>query len=199
MIIGITGVFGSGKSAVLRMAARCGWETLSADELVGSFLRQPRVKKVLREEFGDAFFNDDGEVNRPVLAKKVFSDPGKLRVLESILHPLVREAVAERVAACRRAGRSLAVEVPLLLERGWEDLFDRVLCVTARPEVIERRLLCRGFSRDDIAQRNACQWPLERKAAASDLIIDNSRSLAETEEAAAIIFKSINSQPEKEQ
>ncbi|MFH0796656.1 MAG: dephospho-CoA kinase [Candidatus Omnitrophota bacterium] len=210
MVIGLTGIFGSGKSAVLRFFRRRGASTISADSLVHVLLRQENVKQKITAGFGPGILNK-GKIDRPALAKIVFRNNAKRKILERILHPLVKARIKKKIesrenppqspyldgrgpAFCKGGRRGIrkklvVVEVPLLFESGFTDLFDYTICVSAPAGTIRERMQKKGFSEAEIEQRWAIQWRLSEKEKKSDSVIDNSGSLFNTKKQVDIILE----------
>ena len=137
--IAITGGIGAGKSEALNAFARGGAAVVSSDEIVHRLLAEDdEVKREVVERFGAGVLDGSGEIDRGALARIVFTDREQLAALEALLHPrVVREYTAWREELGRRPDppRVAVVEVPLLYETGGERRFDRVVVITAPPEV----------------------------------------------------------------
>jgi dephospho-CoA kinase len=176
MKLGLTGGIGCGKSTVVRLFKDAGWRTVETDAIVRELLgADAQVLAQLRERWGGAIFAGDGSVDRKAVAQRVFSDPEALKWLETVLHPRVREcweaAVAGEPEAC------WLVEIPLLFEKRLENRFDLTVCVTSPPDVVESRMVARGYTEAEIAQRRERQMPLEEKCKRADHLISNAGSL----------------------
>ena len=87
LVVGLTGNIATGKSTVMALARERGADTIDADKVAHGSLRNEQVKAAIRAGFGDAVFDEVGEVVRPALGKIVFADPEKMRELEGITHP----------------------------------------------------------------------------------------------------------------
>jgi dephospho-CoA kinase len=132
-------------------------------------------------------------VDRPALGARVFGDAAALARLEALVHPAVR--AAREAFLLEHAGAPLAVfDIPLLFEKGGVEEVDKVLVVSAPPEVQRARVLAReGMSPQRFADILALQLPDREKCARADYVIDTGRSLAETEtEVAALVEKLSN-------
>jgi dephospho-CoA kinase len=176
MKLGLTGGIGCGKSTVVGLFKEAGWNTVETDAIVRELLAEDaEVQARLEARWGRAVFNADGSVNRKAIAERVFGDTGSLQWLESLLHPLVRTRWEGRVA--RDPEGLWLVEIPLLFEKSLETCFDLTVCVFSSPEVVEARMLDRGYSTAEIAQRRERQMPLEEKIRRADHLIANSGSL----------------------
>ena len=180
MLIGLTGTFGSGKSSVLRLFRKEGAVTISADQIVHSLLRRKTVKEMVRTIFGPAVLKKN-QVNRPALAKIVFTDKEKRRKLEGLLHPMVKEKILNNARKFSRQKKPIVVEVPLLFESGFLKPFDYIICVSAKPEVIRIRMQKKGITAAKVENRSSSQWKISEKEKQSDAIIENSESRAKTE------------------
>jgi len=128
--------------------------------------------------FGRDIVGDDGAIDRKRLGGIVFADSAALARLNAVVHPLIRDAVAQRVAAARAAGpKPIVVEAALLIEAGWDALVDEVWLVAARRDVIEERLTTqRGMDAAAVAARMRAQLADDERRAHADVVIDNSGS-----------------------
>ena len=185
--VAVTGGIGAGKSELLHAFERQGAAVVSSDDIVHTLLRQdPDVKRAVAERFGEEVLRADGEIDRGAVARIVFSSKRQLKWLEELLHPLVvatymrwREQIAELddpPAAC-------VTEVPLLYEVGGETRFDKVVAVTASPEVRASRKV---LSTD---RRGSRLIPDEEKLRRADFAYVNDGSREELEAFAADVMK----------
>jgi dephospho-CoA kinase len=115
-----------------------------------------------------------GVVDRVKLAGRVLADPAALKKLEAIIHPLVRADADAFLARHRAAGAPLAVlDIPLLFETGGRNRVDKVVVVTASPEIQRQRVVSRpGMSGEKFASILAKQVPDAEKRRRADFIID---------------------------
>lgn len=177
LLIGLTGPIGCGKSTVARWLAEAGAAAIDADVIAREVTAPgtPAHDAVL-ERFGDAVRATDGTLDRAALAQIVFADPERLRELEAIVHPAVRPALLERVAAAETAGSpAVVIEAIRLVEGGLAELCDEVWLVTCGPAEQRERLAGRGTGRDDAEHRIAAQAGLaERLRPAANRVIDTS-------------------------
>jgi dephospho-CoA kinase len=137
--VAITGGIGAGKSEALKAFARHGAAVVSSDEIVHRLLAgDDEVRAAVAERWGRRALGADGRPDRRAIAAIVFADREELEWLEQLLHPkVVREYMAWRdeVASSPSPPAVTVVEVPLLYETGGDRRFDRVVAVTAPPEV----------------------------------------------------------------
>jgi dephospho-CoA kinase len=192
--IAVTGGAGSGKSTVLRMFADLGAAVVDADQVSRAVVAPGRPAwEDLRRAFGPAYFKENGELNRHKMAHLVFSDPEARRRLSDIIHPRVAQEIRTRLADLERQGAALAlVEVPLLFEAGLEKAYDRIIVVFAGEEDQIARLATRD-RRDpgEISGILQAQWPLAKKLAQADFVVDNSGPLSRTKEQVKIIWANL--------
>ncbi len=189
--IAITGGIAAGKSEALAAFERRGAAVSSADEIVHRVYREDdELKAALRERWGDEVFDADGEVDRAAVAAIVFADRAELDWLESELHPRVRRAYEqwlEEVRARPDPPELVVVEIPLLYESGGEARYDKVVVVTAQPEIRARR-------RDGgIEGRESRLIPDEEKLRRADFAYVNDGSLEELDAFVARVVEELSS------
>jgi len=132
------------------------------------------------DRFGPEVVAGDGGLDRKALAGVVFDDPGALADLNAIVHPLVRAAIAERVAELAGTDAVVVLEIPLLVESGRSYGAAQVIVVDCPEEVAVRRLVeGRGMDGADARRRIAAQVSRADRLAAANVVIDNSGSLAD--------------------
>ncbi len=182
-VIGLTGNIASGKSTVAAMFREAGIPVLDADR-ISRDVTMPggRAYAAVVAAFGPGIVRKDGTIDRARLGEIVFSDPALRERLERITHPAILEAMKEALAElAREEHRAALVEATLIHESGRKGLFESVISVTCDREGQISRLTGRdGLSRDQAEARLHAQMDAERKAGASDYVIDNSGSLDET-------------------
>jgi dephospho-CoA kinase len=181
-LIGLTGGIGSGKSTVAALLRELGATVIDADEATRAVQGpgSPGLQQLV-EAFGPEILTSDGALDRPRLAAIAFSDPEARRRLNEIIHPLVREWMAERQReAAERGDASVVLEVPLLFEtRGAEGL-DAVVLVYAPEDVQLKRLIeARGMDERAARARIASQMPIEEKRRLASHVIPNTGTLEE--------------------
>ena len=184
--IGLTGGIASGKSRVAEMlAAMLHCVHIDSDEICRRLL-EPEAEgwRKISRIFGSRYMSGDGTINRPLLRQDLFSDKELRRKINSLIHPLVKKEIMvqmDRITASDSQAMVL-VEVPLLYEVGWEDLFDTVIVVYADYETCLRRLMGRdGVGRTTAASEMESQLPLTEKILQADHVIDNTGRLTDTQ------------------
>ncbi|MDK8898621.1 MULTISPECIES: dephospho-CoA kinase [Corynebacterium] len=175
-LIGLTGGIGSGKSTVAQLLVRHGWELVDADQIARDIVEpgQPALAE-LAQAFGDDILQEDGSLDRGLLASRAFASREKTAVLNSITHPRINEETQARFDAARQAGADFVVyDMPLLVDKGLHKDMDATIVVDVDAEERVRRLVAyRGLDEEDARRRIAAQIPDDVRRAVADFIIDN--------------------------
>ncbi len=190
-VIGLTGNIASGKSVVRRMLEHAGAFGVDADALSHRAIEKdaPGYKTVV-QAFGSYVLKENGEIDRAKLGQIVFADPQALKTLESIVHPIVREAVDILVRKSKH--RVIVIEAIKLLESPLRQACDVIWVVTASEAVQLSRLKNkRGMDIAQAKQRMATQSPQAEKTALADTVIDNSGSIQQTWEQVKVAWKKL--------
>lgn len=183
MIVGVTGGMGAGKSSVAGLLGkRLKFDVLNADILCRDLLQQKMPGWYgIREKWGDRFFDQSGNIDRPVLRQALFVDPVIRQGVERVLHPFVRQEIMSRVAEKRSSHAGMVVEVPLLFEVGWQDDFDWIVVVYAETECCVQRIVRRDLVTMEAGRiAMGAQISLNEKALRADSVIENSGPFALT-------------------
>jgi dephospho-CoA kinase len=123
----------------------------------------------------------------------VFTDREKLRRLESITHPRVRDELWRQVDEFARAGeRAVIIDGPLLFETGLYAKLDRTVVVTADMDMVRERLKARGMDPDDIEKRISNQIPLKEKEEAADYVLFNNGTREDLDRNIEALLERIN-------
>jgi dephospho-CoA kinase len=196
IVIGITGVPGSGKTTVSNMLHERGAEVINAD-LIGHQLLSPFTPtwRKICEYFGSGIVNGNtGEIDREKLGSMVFSDHILLNKLNSLLHPFIIEEIRRELERLRREGtRAAVLDVPLLIEVGLHKAVDAVIVVVVESHVQWARLRRKNPRLTDlqIDQRIRSQLSQDVKQEHADFVIDNSGDLDKTRQQAYSIFEEL--------
>ena len=180
MRIGLTGGIASGKSTVSRYLRALGAVVIDADVLAREAIAPgTRGFNAVSEHFPNAI--KDGQIDRRALAKTIFADPEKRRILENIVHPYVFREMDVRAGEAEKKGEIVILDIPLLFET-CGDGFSDVVWVVHVDRTTQLDRLCRrdGLTFAEANQRIEAQMPLDSKAERADEVIDNSGSLAWT-------------------
>ena len=154
--VALTGGIGSGKSLVGEILEELGALVIDSDQLAREVIERgsPGYEEVITA-FGDSILSE-GQIDRAKLAAVVFKEKDLRKKLESIIHPLVREA-AEKLAKNLPSGAILVNQIPLLVESDGAKRFDYVITVSADEDIRRERLRLRGLKDYEITERMAAQ------------------------------------------
>jgi len=183
MIIGITGIFGSGKTIVAKMMSRKGAAVLDADVIAKMLYNDKSIREKIAKEFGTT--------DTRKIADIVFVNRGKLNKLNKIIHPLVIRKM--KVESSKYRNRIIVWDAPLLIEAKMHDLCDKVIVVSCPEKECIKRLERKGFDRKQTKLRMKSQLTSKQKMKYADYIVDNSSSLANTKRQVDIIWKDLQS------
>ncbi|MEO0476224.1 MAG: dephospho-CoA kinase [Planctomycetota bacterium] len=193
-VIGLTGGPGSGKSTIAGLFAELGCAVIDADRLAHDALLEQAVKSQVREKWGEAVFDEAGQVNRPALGKVVFRDPVALKALEEIVHPRVHAGRQLERAQHQANPQMVAIveDCPLLLESHLNQDCDAVVFIDTPDELrLERVRSSRGWTLEELKKRDLQQMPLDIKREQADYVLSNDRDLAHVREQVRNVLQSI--------
>jgi dephospho-CoA kinase len=191
-VIGLTGNIGTGKSTVLNIVRELGAHTIDADAVTRLVMQQDGAAyDAIVEEFGSEIVGPDGEIDRPALGRRVFSDSTALRRLEELVHPATTAWIKADIA--ETDADVVVIEAIKLIEAGTVyQLCDALWVVDVPPAVQLARLMdARGMSREDALQRMAAQPPQGEKVAIADVVIDNAGTIEQTRQQVVAAWKAI--------
>jgi dephospho-CoA kinase len=172
--VGLTGGIGSGKSTAAGFLARLGAVVVDADEISRELTAAGGAAlPALREAFGGRLVPPGGALDRAAMRALAFSDPVARGRLEAILHPMIRDESARRLAAA--PGPYCLLVVPLLLESGsWAQRVERVVVVDLAERLqVERTCARSGLAPAQVRAIMAAQWPRWRRLQAADDVLWN--------------------------
>jgi dephospho-CoA kinase len=192
-MIGLTGGIGAGKSTVAAMLAERGAVVIDADRVAHEvYLPGTRGHELLVERFGPDILADDGSVDRAKLGAIVFNDRQALTDLNAVIHPLVRQEVAQRLLAANEEdpGAVVVVEAALMTETGWTGGSGEVWTVVVDPDIaIERLVTLRGMDPIDAELRIKAQASNEERRRFATVVIENNGTLEDLEGAVDALWR----------
>ena len=182
MIIGLTGGIGSGKSTVSEILRNKGYIVLDAD-VIGRKVtaKDEPLLRLLVKEFGIEIIQDDGTLDRKMLADLAFGDKRKTNRLNELVQTAILCRSVEEFHKISLSGQDkpMFFEVPLLFEAGWDKYMSQIWLVTAPEDVrIERVEIRDGMSEEEIRTRIRLQMSEEEKMERADVIIENDGGMA---------------------
>ena len=176
--VALTGGIGSGKSTVADFLDELGAYVIDSDQLARDVVeRGTSGYEAVLAAFGDGILTD-GEIDRAKLAEIVFKDATARATLESIIHPLVRDA-AEKMVKSLPADAVVINQIPLLVETDGAKRFDFVITVSADEDIRRRRLIERGMKEYEITKRLSAQVNDAAREAIAHSVIRNNGSIDE--------------------
>ena len=174
-IIGITGGIASGKSTVTNFLRKQGFQVVDADALVHQ-LQKPsgRLFEALVQHFGQEIILENGELNRPLLASLIFSNPEEREWSRITQGEIIREELATLRGQFAQTEEIFFMDIPLLFEQNYVSWFDETWLVYVDRDVQVERLMKRDhLSKDEAEFRLAAQWPLEKKKDLASHVLNN--------------------------
>ena len=192
------GGIASGKSSVARLLAGPLGLVLDADAMVAQLYEDPGLCDRIAQALGPSILNAKGLIDRPALALSVFSNPAARQLVESWIHPLVRQKLRSGLEAARAAGvPRVVLDVPLLLENESEHLLpaecETLIFVDAPLEQRDARaVVSRGWKSGEVARRESLQLPLESKRARAQYVLRNNGDPAQLTSAVASLLQELD-------
>lgn len=179
-VIGITGVIGSGKSAVCNYLINKGYQVIDSDKIVKKMYDSNALTKVIEDNFGQEYIYNNC-VDKQKLGALIFNNIEKRKLLNSLVHPLVKKQIMAQINKSKE--KLIFVDVPLLFEAHFEDLCDYIIVVYTNERSNVKRLMERNnISFEEAQIKIKSQMSIINKCYFADFIIDNSKDLCYTYE-----------------
>lgn len=140
--IGVTGPIGAGKSEITKIFADLGYFVVSSDRIVEEIYHQESTKKLLEKYWKSTSFLLNNQISHQKLRELITHDPKNQEILESIIHPLVEKELIEQV---RKHPNKIVLEIPLLFKAHLQYLCEHIIFVTAKEEILLKRLEERNY------------------------------------------------------
>jgi len=181
IILGITGSFGSGKSTVAGIFRSYGAKVIDADKIAHGLIKPPsKIYKKIISTFGNDILKKNKAIDREKLARVVFNNKDLLKEINKIMHPEIIRVIKREIKSY--PGRVIVLDAPLIIEAGLEKMVDKLIVVKIKREKqMERICKKTGLKKPDILKRIKTQISQNMKARLANFIIDNSRTIQETE------------------
>jgi len=180
--VGLTGGIGSGKSTAVDAFRVLGVPIIDADQIAKQSVKkdQPALAEIVKT-FGKDFLLSNGELDRELLKQRVFSDPESLIALEAILHPHIKATVLQQIQAIKSAPKPppyVIVDIPLLVEKNYQDIFDYILVVDCSTEQqIERVMQRDGLDEASIKKIMQKQASRRQRKQVATHVLDNTKNV----------------------
>ncbi|HPO91684.1 MAG TPA: dephospho-CoA kinase [Victivallales bacterium] len=173
MIIGLTGGIACGKTTVANILKEEAFCLFDCDSFCAELYstKNTLFSEKIKERWGRDFLNNNIP-DKKKIADLIFSDKNEKKWLESIIHPIVLEAMTNYI----KSNKNVVCEVPLLYEVNWSSRFDKIISVWAPKNLVINHLISRGLSMNEIILRLESQMPPEKKLEMADFGVINSSS-----------------------
>lgn len=189
LIVGITGILGSGKTTVSEIIRKMGFEVISCDKIVNDLLKKKRIINEFKKILGNEVLIN-GRINKEKVREIIFNDTSKKREIENLLHPIVFKKIKEKILDIKKKGGIIFIEIPLLFETRSERLFNKIIVVSAPLKEIKKRLIGK-YSAEEIEKIWKSQLPLSYKKKRADYVLNNSGLISKTNKEVKNIIKDL--------
>lgn len=194
--VGLTGGIGSGKSTISNMFKQRGIDVIDADKIAREVLEKyPSILQYIKENFGEQYIDQFGNLNRREFGNHIFSLSKKEREqYENIIMPYIKMEIENKFKLYEKMGKKLCLlDAPLLIEQDMQkDLDFTVLSWVDKQTQIKRVGIRDNLQKDEILNRIEAQISLDKKRELVDFIIDNSNTIEETKVQVEKLFQFIN-------
>jgi dephospho-CoA kinase len=196
IVIGLTGSIGMGKTTTAELFAAEGVPVHDADRVVHELYRGDATEAIEAAFPGTVI---GGEVDRQKLSEKLAKNPANFKLLEQIVHPLVRMRESEFVEKQKQSGVPIAVlDIPLLFETGADSRVDAVVVVSCDESIQRRRVLARpGMTPEKLDLILSRQMPDADKRARADFIVDTGIGIDDARRQMKAILATLQAEPSK--
>ena len=170
ILIGITGIIGSGKTLALNFFREKKITVFSADEEVKKILKKKIVKDKIYKKFPSAFLRKKIDKNK--LALIVFSDKKKLNLLEKIIHPLVKQKKRNFLNKNKKK-KIIVMEIPIIFEKKSKKNYDCIILMNTNKKIQHQRVMKRKNMTPQLLKKIMANQIANKKKKYADYIINN--------------------------
>ena len=172
LIIGLTGDVGAGKSTLCKAWAAQGALIIDSDQIAKNMWALPAVQKKAKKRWGEDFFDEDIKKVYAKIADKIFASDEEYEFVSKLLYAPTTKEIQKQLKRAKKHSWAV-VEMPLLFERGAQNLFDIVVYAAATLKKREERNCARNWTKTELKRRQAKFLPRKDKMAACDLVLQN--------------------------
>jgi dephospho-CoA kinase len=192
MIIGLTGLIGSGKSEVAAAWEKVGAKIISGDAIGREVVENDSIVFYrLLMEFGPTIIDKNKRLNRRELGRLAFSSRQATELLNSIVHPSLLKRLDAQITQARLKGYQAVVDAALLIYWHYHKKMDCTVLVSSTVRNRFNRLLDRGFTMEEIRVRTKSQLPYSYLRKHADYVITNNKDLNSLRKRAQIIYSEL--------
>lgn len=173
-VIGIGGPSGAGKTLLCEYFEKTGFHVVDVDRVAHGLYQDPSIVEQVAALFPTAC--DLGRVNRAKLGEIVFSDEQALTKLNTLMRPLLQEAVKQEI----HPDKHTLIDMAILFDTNVTELCDATIYVTADEMVRKRRIVQRGYTNDTASNMIARQSYMDQSKDKADLVVINDDAFGET-------------------
>ncbi len=179
VVLGLTGGIATGKSTITKLFVTEKIPVIDTDVIARDLLNKDgECFAAVIEAFGEEIISLTGGVNRKMLGRIIFNDPEKRKLLNSIVHPVVRRITETKIDMEKRVSDIVLVVVPLMFEVGFDDLCDKIITIdVTMTNQVERLMIRDSISREDSIKRISSQMSTAEKIEKSDYVINNNETI----------------------
>lgn len=174
--VGLTGNFGMGKSTVGAILGELGAYVIDTDQIVRELFEEDRIKQAIVEFFGKVILKPNGEIDKGIISKIIFSNNSVKARYEDLLHPFVFERIESKLRELKGV-KLVVIEAPIIFERCYENRFDTIINVQCPEPLAIQRLVSKGYTEQEALARLKTQMPSRLKSERSDFVIDNNSDI----------------------
>lgn len=178
-IIGLTGGIACGKSTVSAYLKQKGVYIIDGDEIAKELsVPEKSIWKAYVEHFGNKILNPDNTLNRRLIGQIVFTNESEKAWMNSTMHPLIKQAIIEKIEKYKQNKVKVVVlDIPLLYEANWDKFADEVWVVKIDEQLQIKRIQNRdNLTKEEAISRIKAQMPVIEKAKRADIVIDSSNT-----------------------
>lgn len=195
-VVAVTGSIGTGKSTFCKLLSdKYNMPIIDADVLARKAVeKDSQGLAKIKKTFGKKYITKEGELNRKKLGADIFGKEKKLKKLNSIVHPIVKQLFEDEIQIYKEKGEDYVLyDCPLLIEEELYEDMDCIILVCAVEDIQVARIMARDdISEEDARRRIASQMKLEDKAKYADIIVYNNGDRADMEKVLPTIYEEIN-------
>ena len=178
MLIGLTGLIGSGKSEVARIFEKNGAFVISADKIGKNVVeKNMSILKKLVKTFGSVILTKSGKLNRKQLGRLAFSSESKKLKLNNIVHPVLLKELSAQIKKALQKYDIVIIDAALLTYWGWDKKVDITILVDTILRKRIQRLKARGYTESEVRERTNSQLKLSELKKRADYILTNNSTL----------------------